>query len=116
MSKSIIFYKITKIAERCVCIRVCKHSCDVKMFCCAHTNLTSTYLKKVLSLKLDKFTLLTSFPSRLKLEKSLETYCINFFCFNGLASEKILYFGKHLFCITKTNYARKTLCTMLWGW
>ena len=46
------FYKITKIvralwlAERSVCTRVCKHGCDVKMFCFSHANHASTNLKK----------------------------------------------------------------------
>ena len=45
-------YKITKIvralglAERRVCIRICKHGCDFMMFCSNHA---STNLKKVLS-------------------------------------------------------------------
>ena len=59
------FYKITKIvralwlAERSVCMRVCKHGCDVKMFCFSRANHVSTNLKKFSSSKLDKFTLST---------------------------------------------------------
>ena len=61
----IFHYKITKIvselwlAERSVCMRVCKHGCDVKMFCFSKANHASTNLKKFLSSKLDKFTLFT---------------------------------------------------------
>ena len=59
------FYKITKIvralwlAERSVCMRVCKHGCDVKMFYFSRANHASTNLKKFSSSKLDKFTLFT---------------------------------------------------------
>ena len=58
-------YKITKIvralwlAERSVCMRVCKHGCCVKMFCFSRANHASTNLKKFSSSKLDKFTLFT---------------------------------------------------------
>ena len=51
------FYKIPKIvralwlAERRVCMRVCKHGCDVKMFCFSRANHASTNLKKDLSWK-----------------------------------------------------------------
>ena len=57
------FYKITKIvralllSERSVCIRVCKHGFDVKMFCFSRANHASTNLKKFSSSELDKFTL-----------------------------------------------------------
>ena len=57
LDNSNTLYKITKIvralwlAERRVCMRVCKHGCDVKMFCFSRTNHASTNLKKVLSWK-----------------------------------------------------------------
>ena len=60
-----IDYKIANIvralslAERRVCMRVCKHSCDVKMFCFSRAKHVSTDLKKFLSSKLDKVTLFT---------------------------------------------------------
>ena len=47
----IFHYKITKIvrelwlAERSVCMRVCKHGCDLKMFCFSKANHASTNLK-----------------------------------------------------------------------
>ena len=61
----LIIYKITKIgralwlAERSVCMKVCKHGCGVKMFCFSRANHASTNLKKFSSSKLDKFTLFT---------------------------------------------------------
>ena len=78
-------YKITKIvralwlAERRVCMRVCKHGCGVKMFCFSRANHASTNLKKVLSWKTRQVYFIYPFPRRLKLEKSLETCCVNFF-------------------------------------
>ena len=62
---NIAIYKITKIvralwlAERSVCMRVCKHGCGVKKFCFSRSNHASTNLKKFSSSKLDKFTLFT---------------------------------------------------------
>ena len=59
------FYKISKIvrtlwlAERSVCMRVCKHGCGVKLFgfsCATHA---STNFKTFSSSKLDKITLFT---------------------------------------------------------
>ena len=47
------------LAERLVCMRVCKHGCSVKMLCFSHANHASTNLKKFSSLKLNKFTLFT---------------------------------------------------------
>ena len=61
----ILVYKITKIvrtlwlAERSVCMRVCKHGCGVKLFRFSRANRTNTNLKKFSSSKLDKFTLFT---------------------------------------------------------
>ena len=61
----IFIYKITKkvhtlgLAKRSVCVRVCKDGCDVKMFCFSRADHASTNVKKLLSSKLDKFTLFT---------------------------------------------------------
>ena len=61
------------LAERCVCMRVCKHGFNVKMFCCARGNHASTNLKKFLSWKLDKFTLFTQILRLMKLGKQHPT-------------------------------------------
>ena len=45
------------LAERSVCMRVCKPGCRVKMFCFSPANHASTNLKKFSSSNLDKFTL-----------------------------------------------------------
>ena len=60
-------------------MRVCKHGCDVKMFCFSHAYHASTNLKKVLSWKTRQIYFIYPFPRRLKLEKSLEICCVNFF-------------------------------------
>ena len=79
------YYKITKIvgvpwlAKRHVCMRVCKHSYDVKMFCFSNANHANTNLKKVLSWKTRQDYFIYPFPCWLKLGKSLETCCVNFF-------------------------------------
>ena len=67
------------LAERHVCMRVCKHGCDIKMFCFSRANHASTNLKKVLSWKPRQVYFIHPFPRRLKLGKSLETCCVNFF-------------------------------------
>ena len=60
-----VIYKMTKIvralwlAERSVCMRVCKHGCGVKLFGFSRAYHASTNLKKFSSSKLDKFTLFT---------------------------------------------------------
>ena len=53
MYKAVIHsYKITKIvralwlAERCVCVRVCKHGCDIKLFFSSRANYANTNLKR----------------------------------------------------------------------
>ena len=90
-------YKITKIvralwlAERSVCMRLCKHGCDVKMFCFSRANHASTNLKKFSSSKLDKFILFTHSFVGWNLKIVTKT----------VLSEKNRYFGKHLYAKQK---------------
>ena len=49
------------------------------MFCFSRANHASTNLKNVLSWKTQQVYFIYPFPRRLKLEKSLETCCVNFF-------------------------------------
>ena len=114
--KHITVYKITKIvcvlwlAKRRVCMRVCKHGCDIKMFCFSRANHARSNLKKVLSWKPRQVYFIHPFPRQLKLGKSLETCCVNFFSLElTFWARKKPYFGKHLFCKTRTDYAYK-LC------
>ena len=75
-SKIIIYryYKTNKIvralwlAERRVCVRVCKHGCDVKMFCFSRANQLS-----------NEVYFIYPFPCRLKLGKSLQNMLCQFF-------------------------------------
>ena len=117
------FYKITKIphalwlAEKSVCMTVCKKGFDVKMFCFFHAYHTSTNLKKVFELKTQQVYFISPFLCRLKLEKSLQTSSVNFFFhlswhFNQGKSV----FWKASSCKTITDYACKTLCTRLCDW
>ena len=77
-SKNIQIYKITKIvralwlAERSVCMRVCKHGCGVKLFGFSRANHASTNLKKFSSSKLDNFTLFTHSFVRWNMENRYE--------------------------------------------
>ena len=119
----ITFYEITKIvgalwlAERSVCMRVCKHGFEVKMSCFSRTNHASKIWKRFLSSKLDKFTFYITIPS------SAETWNIftNKLCqfyfrlswhFKG---EKSVFWKASVFK-TRTEYARKPSCTRLCDW
>ena len=98
--------RVPWLAERSVCTRVCKHGCDVtKMFCFLRANHTSTNLKNFFSLKLNKFTLFTHSLVGWILENLYkQAVSIFFFVWANILSEKNLYFGKHLFCKTRTEF------------
>ena len=110
-----LLYKITQIVradwlvERRVNMRVCKHGCDVNMFCFSRANHASTNLNKVLSWKIRRQVyFFYPFSRRLKLGKTLETCCVNFFSLELTSlSEKNPYFGKHLFWKTRNDYTYK---------
>ena len=59
------------LAERSVCIRVCKHGCDVNMRCFSRANHTSTNLKKVVEFKTRQVYFIYPLLPRLKLGKHL---------------------------------------------
>ena len=95
----ISFNKITKIvrvlwlADRSVCMRVCKHGCGVKLFSFSRTNHASMNLKTFSSSKLDKFTLFTHSFIGWNMENRYKEGESIFLCL----SEKNPYFAKHLF-------------------
>ena len=60
-------------------MRVCKHGCDVKMFCFSRAYHASTNLKKYSSSKLDKFTLFTHSFVGLNLENGYKESVSIFF-------------------------------------
>ena len=49
------------LAEKRVCMRVCRHGCDVKMFCFSRANHASANLKKFWVENLDEFFFFTHF-------------------------------------------------------
>ena len=115
-------YKITKIvralwlAEKGVCMRVCKHNCGVKMFCSSRANHASTNLKTFSSKKLDKLTLFTHSFVGWNLENRYKE-CVSIFIrlswhFKGERSV----FWKASFCKTRTDYACKTSWTRFCDW
>ena len=118
----IFIYKISKIvhtlwlAKRSVCVRVCKHSCDVKMFCFSRANHASTNLKKFLSSKLDEFTLFThSFVGWNMENRDKEGESI-FLRLSWHFKRENSVFCKASFCKTRTHYACKTSWTRFCDW
>ena len=74
--------------------------------------ITQAQIWKSFLVKNSESSLYLPLPRQLKLGKSLQTYCVNFFWL--LLSEKNLNFGKHLYCNkTRNDYACKTSCTRL---
>ena len=90
-----------------------KHGCDIKTFCFSRANHASTNLKKVLSWKPRQVYFIHPFPRRLKLGKSLETCCVNFFRLNWHFTRektrilKSIFFAKQGL-ITRTSFVYKT--------
>ena len=100
------------LAKRCVCMRVCKHGCDVNMFCFSHANHTSTNLKKILSWKTQQVYFIYPFPHWPNLGKSLAdlTLCQFFFASADILKTLILesiFFAKQGL-ITRTSFMYKT--------
>ena len=98
-----LIYKVTKIvralwlAVRNVCMRVCKHGCHVRCFA-FRALITQARIWKSLVIKTRQVYFIYPFLRRLKLGKSLQTSCVNFFFAKAdILSEKNPYFGKHLF-------------------
>ena len=96
-------YKITKIvralwlAERSVCMRVCKHCCGVKLFGFSRLSRKHKF-EKVFEFKTQKVYFIYPFLRRLKLGKSLQRRCVHFSSLKlTVLSEKNPYFAKHLF-------------------
>ena len=116
------YYKITKIlralwlAERSVCMRVCKRGCGVKMFCFSRANHVSTNLKKFLSSKLDKVTLFTHSFVGWNLENLYKQAVSTFFRLSWHFKREKSVFCKASFCKTRTDYACKTSWTRLCDW
>ena len=119
MIVTILYHKIAKIvralwlAQRRVCMRVCKHGCDVKMFCFSRANHASTNLKKFSSSKLDKFTLFTHSFVGWNLENRYKEGVSIFPRLSWHFKREKSVFWKASFCKTRTDYACKTSCKTL---
>ena len=119
---NIYLYKITKIvralwlAERSVCMRVCKHGCGVKLFGFSRANHASTNLKKFSSSKLDKFTLFTHSFVGWNLENRYKEGVSIFFRLSWHFKREKSVFWKASFCKTRTDYACKTSWTRFCDW
>ena len=115
-------YKIAKIvralwlAERGVCMRVCKHGCGVKMFCFSRANHASTNLKTFSSKKLDKLTLSTHSFVGWNLENRYKEGVSIFIRLSWHFKGEKSVFWKASFCKTRTDYARKASWTRLCDW
>ena len=78
-------YNTTKIvralwlAKRSVCMRVCKHGCGVKVFCFSRAKSRKQKFEKVFKFKTRQVYFIYPFLRRLKLGKSLQRRCVNFF-------------------------------------
>ena len=83
--KLVFFYKITMIvctlllAERSVCMRVCKHGCDMKCFAFCALIMQARIWKSFSDQNSTSLLLLHPFLCWLKRGKSLETSCVTFF-------------------------------------
>ena len=66
------------LAERHVSMRVHKNGCALKMFG-VHVLITQAQIWKSFLVKNSKSSLYLPLPRQLKLGKSLQTYCVNFF-------------------------------------
>ena len=108
---SIQSYKITNIvsalwlAERSVCMTLCKHGSwqqDVSLFAWKHKFEKGFELKNSSSLL---YLPISSSAETWKLFRNMQ--CQFFFAWADILSEKNPYFGKHLFCKTRTDYAYK---------
>ena len=110
----IYIYKLSKIvrvlwlAERSVCMRVCKHGCGFKMFCFSRASHASTNLKKFSSSKLHKFTLFTHSFVGWNLENRCKEGVSIFFRLSWHFKREKFVFWKASFCKTRTDYASKT--------
>ena len=118
----ITFYEITKIvgalwlAERSVCMRVCKHGFEVKMSCFSRTNHASKIWKRFLSSKLDKFTLFNHSFVGWNLENRYKESESFFFRLSWHFKRQKSVFCKASFCKTRADYACKTSWTRFCDW
>ena len=97
-------------------MRVCKHGCGAKLFCFSRANHASTNLKKVLELKSRQVYFIYPFLRRLKLGKSLQRRCVNFFSLQPTFYARKVRILESMFLQNKNDYACKTSWTRLCDW
>ena len=97
------------MAERSVCMRVCKDGCGVKIFCFSRANYASTNLKRFSSSKFNKFTLFTHSFVCWNLKNSYKEGVSIFLRLSWHFKREKSVFWKASFCKTRTDYACKTL-------
>ena len=118
----VTIYKITKIVralwlvERSVCMRVCKHGFDFKMFCFLRANHASTNLKRFSSWKLDKVTLFIHSFVGWNLENRYEEGVSIFFRLSWHSKREKPVFWKVSFLQNKDWYRVQASCTRLCNW
>ena len=106
------------LAERRVCMGVCKHGWDVKMFCFSRANQATPNLKTFSSWKLHKFTLFTHSLVGWNLENLSKTCFVNFFRLSWHFKREKSVLWKASFLQNK-NWLREqdvVLCTRLHDW
>ena len=88
------------LAKRRVCMRVCKHGCDIKVFCFSHANHVSTNWKSF-ELNIQQVYVIYPFAHWLKLGKSLQKCCVNVFLL------KLTKFWARKICILESIFFAK---------
>ena len=118
-----IIYKITKIvrtlwlAERRVCMTVCRHGCDVKMLCFSNANHERHRFEKGFELKYLTILLYVPISSSVETWKILRNMlCQFFFHLSWHFKQEKLIFWKASFLHNKDWLRVKASCTRLWDW
>ena len=105
------------LVERRVCMRVCKHGCDVKMFAFRALITRKHEFEKDFELKNSTSLLYLPISSSVETWKIFRNMLGPFiFAWANILSEKNPYFGKHLFCKTKYWLRVQDSCTRLRDW
>ena len=102
--------------ERSVCIRVCKHGCDVSCFAFRALITQARVWKSFSRSKLHKFTLFTHSFVAWNLKNLFKQAVSTFFRLSWHFKREKSIFWKASFCKTRTDYACKTSCTRLCDW
>ena len=97
------------MAERNVCMRVCRHGCVVKKFCFSRANHAKLEFEKVFELKTRQVYFIYPFLRRLKLGKSLQRRAVIFFALNLTFSARKVRILESIFLQNKKLITRARL-------